>query len=257
MPQKSADHIDQQVVIRLENVSKTFTIRDRDEQTIRGRLASLLSPSSKRKIEALKNVNLEVKRGEFIGIIGRNGSGKSTLLHLMTGAYPPDRGGKSSIHGRYMRLSLGLGFNKELTARQNIYINASIMGLTFREIDRKFDEIIDFAELQEFKDSKIKYFSKGMRSRLSFAIALHAEADIFLMDEFFGGVGDERFKRKAEAVFDRSFIEGRTIVHVSHSLATIRKYCHRVVLMEKGAVAAIGKPDEVIAVYKQLVKTRH
>jgi len=165
----------------------------------------------------------------------------------------PDKGGKSSIRGKYMRLSLGMGFNIEFTAKQNIYINASILGLTRKEIDQRFNEIIEFSELEEFVETKIKFFSQGMRSRLSFAIALHAETDILLMDEFFGGVGDEKFKEKANEVFQKSFIEGRTIVHVSHSLKTIAEHCDRVLLLHKGEQIMIGKPEEVIAKYRELL----
>tara|TARA_Y200000002_G_scaffold362924_1_gene350520 strand:- start:1356 stop:2138 length:783 start_codon:yes stop_codon:yes gene_type:complete len=243
-------------VIVLKNVSKTFSIREKKQNTIRSKIAGFFGGSNKRKICAVKNVSLKVKKGEFLGIIGRNGSGKSTLIHLMTGAYPVDKGGFSLIKEKYMRLSLGMGFNQELTARQNIYVNASIMGLTFREIDEKFNEIIEFSELKNFVNTKIKFFSKGMKSRLSFAIAIHAKADIFLMDEFFGGVGDERFKSKANEVFKQSILEGRTIIHVSHGLGTIKQYCDRVVLMEKGEIYAIGNPEDIIPIYKELSKQK-
>ena len=131
-------------------------------------------------------MNFEVKRGEFVGIIGRNGSGKSTLVHLMTGAYEADPGGIRNINGTYIRLSLGLGFNQQLSARQNVILNASILGMPLKEIREKFDSIIDFAELEDFTETKLKFFSKGMKARLAFSIAMHTNTEILLMDEFFG-----------------------------------------------------------------------
>ena len=208
----------------------------------------------KKKIKALSNINLEIRKGEFFGIVGRNGSGKSTLLHIMSGAYQPDPGGKSELKGKYMRLALGLGFDPELTARENVYLNGAILGISMKQIGRKFSSIIEFAELQDFADTKLKYFSSGMVTKLKFSVAVNAEADIFLMDEFFGGVGDLRFKSKSEKVFEESIVKGRTIVHVSHSLNTIRKHCTRVLLLDKGKMIMVGEPDEVLEKYKQIVK---
>ena len=242
------------VMIRLKNVSKTFRVREGDLSTIRGRVFSILSKKKLRQIKAVHNVNLEIKRGEFVGVIGRNGSGKSTLIHLMTGAYEVDPGGMREINGSFIRLSLGLGFNQQLTARQNVMLNASILGLSIQEIKEKFDDIIEFAELEEFTETKLKFFSKGMRARLSFSIAMHANTEIMLMDEFFGGVGDENFKQKADKVFRETLLTGRTIVHVSHNLNTIEQYCKRVILMEKGRVAAEGPPEEVIPEYRRILR---
>lgn len=238
------------VAINMERVNKVFKIRDRPTSTIRDGLTGLFNLNPYHIIHALKDINLKIYRGEFFGIIGRNGSGKSTLLNVMTGAYPPDKGGISAINGKFIRLSLGMGFNPELSARQNIYTNASILGLTFKEIGASFDKIMDFSELHEFVDTKVKYFSKGMKSRLAFAIAIHAKADILLMDEFFGGVGDSEFNQKCKQVFQRTFIDGRTIVHVSHKMNIMKKYCSRVLWLANGEVMALGKPEEVIKAYK-------
>lgn len=243
---------DSNIVISLKNISKTFHIRDANTMTIREKAFNAFKKTHKRKIEALKNINLEIKKGEFFGIIGHNGSGKSTLLHIISGGYPADKGGHVKIEGKFMRLSLGLGFDPELTARENIYVNGSILGLTFKKIGEKFNEIIEFSELQNFVDTKVKYYSSGMKSRLMFSIAVHAEADIFLMDEFFGGVGDEKFRKKSEKVFEESVIKGRTIIHVSHSLGTIKKHCDRVLVLNKGEAVFIGSPDEAIEIYKNL-----
>ncbi len=245
-----------ETVIELKNISKTYFIRDKDTQTLKGRIISLITHTNKREIKALNNVNLEIKKGEFFGILGHNGSGKSTLLRIMAGAYPPDKGGEVNMKGRFMLLTLGMGFNNELTARENIYLNASILGLTLKQIGRVFYDIVAFAELEDFVDTQVKYFSSGMLSRLKFAVAVYADADIFLMDEFFGGVGDVRFREKSEKIFHESLVNGRTIVHVSHSIPTIKKHCHRVLLLHKGQPIMIGKPEEVILKYKELMKER-
>lgn len=248
--------MEREVVIKLENVNKTFAIRDKKSNALNLGIKQILSIGKKRKINAVKNVNLDVYKGEFLGIVGANGSGKSTLLQLMSGVYLPDKGGSVTRKGNFIRLSLGLGFNNELTARENIYVNASVMGLTFKQIGSKFNQIIDFSELGDFVDTKIKYFSRGMKSRLAFAIAIHADAEIFLMDEFFGGVGDEKFKEKSDKIFKEAFLKGRTIIHVSHSLGTIKQYADRVALMHKGECIAIGKPDEILETYRKVIKVK-
>ena len=244
------------LAIKLDNVSKTFRIRDKKRQSLPSVVRSLATGTFMRRIEAVKNVSLEVKKGEFLGIVGANGSGKSTLLHLISGVYKPDPGGSANIYGSFMRLSLGMGFNQELTARENIYVNASIMGLTFREIGRKFDKIIRFAELEEFIDTKIKYYSRGMRARLGFAVAIHSNPEILLLDEIFGGVGDEKFREKSERVFKKKLLEGRTIVLVSHNLSTIKEHAERVMLMDKGKCLKIGTPEEVFLYYKEVLHVR-
>ena len=246
--------MDENVVIKLENVSKTFKIRDKAQGSLMQKSWAFLSGKNIRKIEAVKNINLEVRRGEFIGIVGANGSGKSTLIHLMTGVYRPDKGGKASINGRYIRLSLGLGFNAQLTARENIFLNGSVMGVKLSVLNKNLRKIIEFAELEKFTNTKLKYFSRGMRARLAFAVATHADADIILMDEFFGGVGDEKFKARSDKVFKKIFIDGRTIVHVSHNLRTIKRYADRAILLHEGECLGIGPPDEILDLYKRTIK---
>lgn len=241
-----------EVVIDIKNIKKTFYVKENRNDSIRDSIFNMFNQGRTKKIEALKGVDLQVRKGEFLGIIGRNGSGKSTLLKIITGAMPPDKGGAIDVKGRMIRLALGMGFDPNLSARENIYVNASILGLTFRQIGEKFHEIIAFAELEDFVDTQVRFFSSGMRSRLAFAIAVHADADIFLMDEFFGGVGDVGFKKKSEAVFKESFLQGRTIIHVSHSLSTVQKHCDRVLLLNRGEMVGIGEPKEMIEKYKKL-----
>lgn len=241
------------LAISLRNASKTFYIQDVPLLSIRDYVINVFKPNKTRAIRALKNISLDVRPGEFLGVIGRNGSGKSTLLHVITGAYPVDKGGEVITHGNFIRLSLGIGFDHELSARENIYINASILGLPVAQIEQKFDDIIAFSELHDFVNTRVKYFSSGMVSRLAFAVALHAEADIFLMDEYFGGVGDEKFNEKCRDVFQRTFIDNRTIVHVSHNMDAIRAYSDRVLLLHHGEMIALGEPDEVIEAYHRLL----
>jgi len=243
------------VVISLKNVNKTFRIRDRGS-TLTERVKSILQPGKMQEIHALRDINLEIYKGEFFGIVGHNGSGKSTLLRIMSGTYPPDKGGEATIKGRYMRLTLGLGFDKELTAHENIYLNGSILGLSMKEIGQKYHEIIEFAELEGYEQTKVKYFSTGMLSRLKFAIAVQAEADIFLMDEFFGGVGDQRFKERSEKTFKEEVLKGHTIVHVSHSLNTMEQHCDRMLALDKGRILAVGTPDEVLPLYREHLRER-
>jgi len=172
----------------------------------------------------------------------------------MSGLMPLDKGGVAEINGKMIRMSLGLGFNHELSALENVLVNASILGLPLASIREKEEEIFGFAGLHEYKHTKIKYFSRGMKSRLAFAIAVHARADIFLMDEFFGGVGDETYRLKSEAIFRSAFVYQRTIVHVTHKFSTLEEYANRVALIHHGECIALGKPAEVIREYQALLQ---
>ena len=240
------------VIIRLKNVSKTFHIKDRNVSSIRGRLFNLFNPNVSRKIEALDGINIEIYEGEFIGIVGKNGSGKSTLLKIMSEVYPPDKGSIVEINGRFQKLTLGTGFDEDLTARENIYLNASLNGISFKKIGNIFHSIVEFAELEDFVETKVKYYSSGMVSRLAFSIAVYADADIFFMDELVGGVGDINFLQKSEQVFKDSVLKGRTIINVSHDLDIISEYCDRVLLLDGGKQVAFDTPEVVLNKYKQM-----
>jgi ABC-type polysaccharide/polyol phosphate transport system ATPase subunit len=243
-------------IISLEQISKTFRVSDRPVDSIRAAVAQLFNPAVQRRIYALKDINLEIKQGEFIGLIGHNGSGKSTLLNLILGALKPDPGGKIDVRGKVMMLSLGLGFDNNLTARENIYINGSLVGLSLKRIGQKFDEIIDFAELEDFVDTKVKFFSRGMRMRLAFAVGIHAETEILLIDEFFGGVGDQNFKVKSEAVFKERLLEGKTIIFASHSMSILEANAARVYLLNYGNLLAGGPFQEVVEKYDEIMKEK-
>jgi ABC-type polysaccharide/polyol phosphate transport system ATPase subunit len=226
-----------EVVIQLKNVSKTFYIREKANDSFRKKIYGLFDRNNGlRKIEALKNINLEIHKGDFIGIIGHNGSGKSTLLKIMIGALQGDKGSMVNTQGKIVRLALGMGFDPELSARDNIYLNGSIMGLTFRQIGQKFGEIIDFSGLHNFVETPLKFYSSGMVSRLAFAIAMYVEADILLIDEFFGGVGDQDFREKSDKVFKESVIQGKTIIFVSHELDIVKKYANRIFEFSGGEI---------------------
>jgi ABC-2 type transport system ATP-binding protein len=240
-------------VIQVRNVNKTFRIKDKNTNSIRSKILNIFNPNQDRAIKALKNINIEIQQGEFFGVIGNNGSGKSTLLNIMTSVYQPDKGGEIKVTGDFQRLALGTGFDHELTARENIFLNGSLQGLSFKRIRIIFDSIIQFAELEKFVDTKVKYFSTGMISRLAFSIAVNIDSDILFLDEF-GGVGDVNFKKKSEQVFKDFISRGKTIVHVSHELDTISEYCDRVLLLDKGKQILIDKPEVVLESYKRLTK---
>lgn len=242
--------MDPEIAVSIDNLSKTFYVRDNGAPFLK-KITSLITNKDVKKVVALSDINIQVKKGEFLGIIGRNGSGKSTLLKLIMGAIKPDKGSKITTTGKMMRLALGMGFDPNLTARDNIYLNGTILGLSFRQIGERFDEIIDFAGLPDFVDTPIRFYSSGMKSRLYFAVALHANADIFLIDEFFGGVGDMAFRAKSQKAFE-NILKGKTIIHVSHSMNIIRKNCDRAMIIDKGKQIIVGKPDEVIKTYSEL-----
>lgn len=233
----------------LKNVSKTFYL-DQGADTLKGRLFNVLRKKEKKILRAVDSINLEMVKGETLGIIGRNGSGKSTLVRIMSGSFVPDKGGVVIRNGSYMLMNLGIGMSHELTARENIYVVGSTLGLRLKQISAIFDQIISFAELDGFVDTKIKYFSTGMIQRLSFSIAVNARADIMFLDEVFA-VGDEVFRSKATKVLEKSWLEGRTVVIVSHSMAHIKKYCQRVLYLKKGKMVFLGDPDTAINMYHE------
>ena len=203
---------------------------------------------------ALRHVNFTVEREETVGIIGRNGSGKSTLLRVIAGVYPPDEG-KVSVGGEVSTLfSLGAGFQNELSGRDNIYLNGVLMGLTKRKIDGIIDAIIEFAELGDFIDMPVRTYSSGMRARLGFAIAIHSDKDIVLIDEIMGA-GDAAFRQKADAEMSR-IIGEKTVILVSHNMGTIKKFANKVIWLERGVIAAIGEPKEVIEQYLAASKVK-
>lgn len=240
---------DHKIALSARNISKTFVISEDSHNTVKHRLFNLFNPPRKKRVEALKMTNIEIKQGECVGLLGRNGSGKSTLVKVLAGVYPTDTG-YMKINGTTMLMNLGVGMSHELTARENIYVSASVLGLKIKQVDAIFDEIIEFAELKDFVDTKIKFFSSGMVARLGFSIAVKAGADIMFLDEIFA-VGDMKFQEKAIKVFESSWIEGKTVILVSHTMDTIKKYCNRSIFMKKGQLVYMGDTAEAIRLYEE------
>ena len=235
--------------ISIKGLSKTYKIFENRNYTLRSTISNFFKQQHIKLVPALKNINLEIQKGEKVGIVGRNGSGKSTLLKIIAGIYPADKGAQIEINGKCLRLALGTGFNHEFSARQNIYINGSLLGMTFKQIGERFQPIIDWSELNGFEDTKLKYYSSGMLTRLAFAIAMYVDADIFLIDEFFGGVGDASFKQKSDDVFKNKIMKDKTIINVSHSTEVIQESCDRVIWIEHGILKMTGPTEEVLKAY--------
>lgn len=236
------------IVISAQNISKKFIIPHERRQTLREHLLYFWKKNTKEIFYALKDIGFDVKRGEFFGIIGRNGSGKSTLLKIIAGIYQPTQGKimRNGIISPF--LELGVGFNAELSARENVYLNGTILGLTRQQIDSRFDAIIQFAELERFVDTKLKHFSSGMQLRLAFSVAIQADADILLLDEVLA-VGDASFQQKCFDIFREFKKRGKTILFVSHDLASMRQFCNRVMYIKDGSIQKIGDPNDVIDHY--------
>jgi ABC-type polysaccharide/polyol phosphate transport system ATPase subunit len=234
-------------ILLAKNISKTFTISEDSHNTVKHRLFNIFNPPRSKRVEAVKRLSIEIKKGECVGLLGRNGCGKSTLVKLLCGVYPTDTG-YLKISGSTMLMNLGVGMSHELTARENVYVSGSVLGLRIKQIDAIFDEIIDFAELREFVDTKIKFFSSGMVARLGFSIAVKAGADIMFLDEIFA-VGDMIFQEKAIKVFESSWIEGKTVILVSHSMDVISKYCKRAGYMQNGEMKFFGDTETAIKMY--------
>jgi len=230
--------------ITVENVFKQFTIPHERTNTLKGAFVNILRKKTYESFYALKNVSFEVKKGEFFGILGRNGSGKSTLLKILAGVYTADKGSMEIDGPVSPFLELGIGFNTELSGRDNIYLNATVLGLCRKEIDAKFDSIVAFSELERFIDQKVKNYSSGMQVRLAFAVAIHANREILLMDEVLA-VGDSNFQAKCLREFERYRGLGKTVVLVTHDIATVQRYCDRAMLLRNGEVSKIGSAEEV------------
>jgi ABC-type polysaccharide/polyol phosphate transport system ATPase subunit len=236
--------------IACSGVWKTFRLPHDRPVTLKQRVLHPRSSRQASELHALRDVSFEVPAGQFIGIIGRNGSGKSTLLKCLAGIYPPDRG-TIAVNGRVSPfIELGVGFNPELTARDNVVVNAALLGMPKSEALARFPAIIEFAELERFVDLKLKNYSSGMQVRLGFASMIQAEADVYLVDEVLA-VGDARFQQKCFDTFRQLKRDRRTVVFVTHDLATVERFCDRAVLLEGGEVAADGDQREVIHAYRQ------
>jgi ABC-type polysaccharide/polyol phosphate transport system ATPase subunit len=235
----------------VDGVSKTFRKPHEAVHTLKERALHPFRRTGYDQFQALEDVSFAVPRGEFFGIVGRNGSGKSTLLKCMAGIYGVDSGA-IYVNGRVSTfIELGVGFNPDLAARDNVALNAIMLGLSPKDARERFERVIEFAELHEFVDLKLKNYSSGMQVRLAFSVMIEVDADILLIDEVLA-VGDAAFQQKCFDVFHRMRDEGRTILFVTHDMGSVKRFCHRAMLIERGKVQMIGDPDEIGSNYLEL-----
>ena len=230
---------------------KTFRIPVQKVDSLKERMVHPFARPDVRLLEALRDVSFDVRRGEFFGIVGRNGSGKSTLLKILASIYRADAGTIRIAGQPAPFIELGVGFNPDLTARENVVLNGVMMGLSRREAARRFDAVLDFAELHDFADLKLKNYSSGMMVRLAFSVMIQAESEILLIDEVLA-VGDAAFAQKCADVFRQMRRAGRTIVLVTHDMAAVESYCHRAMLIDGGDITTMGEPEEVAREYLRL-----
>ncbi len=242
---------DAPLAIKVEDLHKAFRIPTQRVDSLKERAVHPFAARDHRELRALNGISFEIRQGEFFGIVGRNGSGKSTLLKLLASIYRADSG-RIRIAGRLAPfIELGVGFNHDLTARENVVLNGVMMGLTPREMRRRLDAVIDFAELGEFADLKLKNYSSGMLVRLAFSVMMEADADVLLIDEVLA-VGDASFQQKCADAFHQMKAEGKTIVLVTHEMGAVEAYCHRAMLLGEGEVQHIGPPAETGREYLKL-----
>jgi ABC-type polysaccharide/polyol phosphate transport system ATPase subunit len=242
---------DAPLAIQVEDLHKSFRIPTHRVDSLKERMVRPFSARDFRELRALDGISFEVGQGEFFGIVGRNGSGKSTLLKLLASIYRADKG-RIRMAGRLAPfIELGVGFNVELTARENVVLNGVMMGLTPRETRERLDSVIEFAELGEFVDLKLKNYSSGMLVRLAFSLMMEVDADILLIDEVLA-VGDAAFQQKcAETVRERC-ASGKTVLFVSHAPEAVRALCHRLIVLEHGSLVFDGSVDDGLAFYHDL-----
>jgi ABC-type polysaccharide/polyol phosphate transport system ATPase subunit len=232
------------------SVSKSFTIPEERRHTLKERVLHPRRRIKHQTFKALDDISFQIAQGEFFGIAGRNGSGKSTLLKCLAGIYRAD--GDIWCRGRLSTfIELGIGFNPDMAARDNVVMNGIMMGLSPREARKRYQSVIEFAELEDFQDLKLKNYSSGMHVRLAFSVAIQVDADILLIDEVLA-VGDAAFQQKCFDVFNQMRDSGRTIVFVTHDMGSLQRFCHRALLLERGAPVHLGEPHEVADKYLEL-----
>ena len=234
----------------MHSISKSFRLPKEQVHTLKERVIHPFRRPGSERLDALREVSFDVASGEFFGIVGRNGSGKSTLLKCLAGIYRAD--GEILLRGRMAPfIELGVGFNPDMTARENVVINAVMLGLTPAQARARYDAIIEFAELEEFTELKLKNYSSGMQVRLAFAVMVQVDADILLIDEVLA-VGDASFQQKCHDTLNRMRVNGRTILYVTHDMHAVQRVCDRAMLLEKGRLDMIGEPEEVARRYNEI-----
>ena len=240
---------DKQIAVKVDHVSKYFKLPTEATNSLRTAMVNRFKGIKGYKEQhVLNDISFEVEKGDFFGILGRNGSGKSTLLKIISEIYVPEKG-SVTIDGKLVSfIELGVGFNPELTGRENVYMNGAMLGFSTAEINAVYDDIVDCAELHDFMNQKLKNYSSGMQVRLAFSVAIKAQGDILILDEVLA-VGDEAFQRKCNDYFQERKKSGKTTILVTHDMGAVKKYCNKAVLIENGLVKAIGSPENVANQY--------
>lgn len=240
-----------QPIVVINNLTKSFKIPLEATSGIKQKLINLLKGrKGYRVFTPLKDIDFTINEGDFFGIVGRNGSGKSTLLKTIAGIYTPNSGSVEVGGSLVPFIELGVGFNPELTGRENVFLNGALLGFSHDEMEAMYDKIVDFAELGDFMEERLKNYSSGMQVRLAFSIAIRAHADILLLDEVLA-VGDEAFQKKCYAYFDKLKREKRTVILVTHDMSAVERFCNKAVFIEDGKVKMIGKPYRIAAAYSR------
>lgn len=240
------------IAIKVEHVSKDFVLPHEKITSVKGAFTSVFNHNrTKESQHALKDISFEVKKGEFFGIVGRNGSGKSTMLKILANIYQPTKG-RMHTEGKLVPfIELGVGFNPELTGRENVFLNGAMLGFSRNEVNAMYDDIVAFAELERFMDKKLKNYSSGMQVRLAFSMATRSEADILLVDEVLA-VGDADFQRKCFDYFKTLKKNKKTVVFVTHDMNAVREYCDRAIMIEQSEIVKAGTPEAVATEYTKL-----
>lgn len=239
-------------VVEVAGVTKSFRLPHQRRDTFKERFLHPRRQTDVEELVAVKDASFAVDEGEFFGIIGHNGSGKSTLLKLLAGIYVADRGA-ISVRGRLSPfVELGVGFNEELSARDNVRVNGVLLGLTLKQIEDRYDEIVAFAGLERFMDQRLKNFSSGMKVRLAYSVSIRVDFEILLLDEVLA-VGDQEFQEKCFETLDEIRGQGKTIIFVSHDMNAMLEHCDRVMHIDHGQIVAIGQPEEIVAGYLRTV----
>ena len=238
-------------IVEISKLTKSFKIPLEASSGVKQQLINILKGrKGYRVFTPLKDISFTINEGDFFGIVGRNGSGKSTLLKTIAGIYTPN-GGSVKVHGSLVPfIELGVGFNPELTGRENIFLNGALLGFSHEEMKSMYSAIVEFAELEDFMEERLKNYSSGMQVRLAFSIAIRAHADILLLDEVLA-VGDEAFQKKCYSYFDKLKREKRTVILVTHDMAAVERFCTKAVFIEDGHVKMIGKPYRIAAAYSR------
>lgn len=245
--------MDKDIAISVNNVKKSFHLKHGNDTTLKRKITQVFKKKNKKSttFRALKGITFDIKKGEFFGVLGRNGSGKSTLLKILAEIYQPTSG-SVKVKGKLVPfIELGVGFNPELTGQENVFLNGALLGFSRKEIDQRYNAIVEFAELEKFMDQPLKNYSSGMKVRLAFSVAIQADADILLLDEVLA-VGDAAFQQKCYDYFKSLKDNKKTIVFVSHNMNAVREYCDKAILIQDGKIAHQGSANHIADKYLEM-----